>query len=454
LGFSCFLLYGIRYVTLKKRPEELAMTDAAFAHVDQVDLETLGRQAKQASRELARLNTEQKNEVIQAIAQALRAHSDEILASNYLDLDEAKQNGLSAAMLDRLTLNETRLEAIAKEVENVVRLADPVGQEFDQRMLPQGMRIKRRRTPLGVVGVIYEARPNVTVDVAVLCLKTNNAVILRGGKETLRSNQVLVRILRQALQDAGLNPNCIQLIASPDRELVRQMLKLDKYIDMLIPRGGAELHQFCKENATMPVITGGIGVCHMYVDSFLDLDSAIPVIYNAKVQRPTVCNALDTLLVHHLIAPDLIPMLAESLAQAHVEVRADVQAYHLFEQENYPKLVHATHSDWGTEFLDLVLSVKVVEDLDEALDFIAQYSSGHSEAILTLKTEHAERFLNEVDSAAVYVNASTRFTDGAMFGLGAEVAVSTQKLHARGPMALEGLTTYKWLVEGRWNARP
>ncbi|PIQ28274.1 glutamate-5-semialdehyde dehydrogenase [bacterium (Candidatus Blackallbacteria) CG17_big_fil_post_rev_8_21_14_2_50_48_46] len=418
------------------------------------DLETLGRQAKQAARELARLKTEFKNQILLNLAQALRQHQEEILASNFLDYSEAKEQGLSEAMLDRLRLDAARIEGMAREVEAVARLEDPVGQEFDQRLLPHGLKIKRRRTPLGVVGVIYESRPNVTVDVAVLCFKTGNAVILRGGKETLRTNKVLVRILQTALQEAQLNPKSIQLIDSPDRDLVKQMLHLDKYIDMLIPRGGAELHRFCLENSTIPVITGGIGVCHLYADAFLDLDAAVPVIYNAKVQRPTVCNALDTLLVHHLIAPDLIPLLCESLAPAGVEIRADVQSYPLFEAENYPKLVHATHQDWGTEFLDLVLSVRMVEDLDEALDHIAQYSSGHSEAILTLKSEHAERFLDEVDSAAVYVNASTRFTDGAQFGLGAEVAVSTQKLHARGPMALEGLTTYKWLVEGRWSVRP
>lgn len=418
------------------------------------DLETMGRQAKQAARELARLSTEFKNQVLLNLAQALRQRQEEILAANYLDQAAAREAGLSEALLDRLTLNEARLEGMAREVEVVARLADPVGQEYDQRLLAHGLSIKRRRIPLGVVGVIYEARPNVTVDVAVLCVKTGNAVILRGGKETLCSNQVLTRILQETLQATGVTPHAIQLIESPDRALVSQLLKLDRYIDMLIPRGGAALHRFCLENSTIPVITGGIGVCHMYVDSFLDLDAAVPIIYNAKVQRPTVCNALDTLLVHHLIAPDLIPLLCESLAPAGVEIRADVQSYPLFLAEQYPYLVHATHQDWGHEFLDLILSVKVVEDLDEALEHIARFSSGHSDAILTLKTEHANRFLDEVDSAAVYVNASTRFTDGAMFGLGAEVAVSTQKLHARGPMALEGLTTYKWLVEGRWSVRP
>jgi len=417
-------------------------------------MQIIGKSAKAASRTLLQLNSEQKNTVIQAIAQALRQHQQDILLANQADQEAGHESGLSEALLDRLKLDADRLESIAREAEHVSRLPDPVGESFDERFLPGGLRLRRRRVPLGVVGVIYEARPNVTVDVACLCLKSGNAVILRGGKETLRTNQILVKVLQEVLLAHHLPEAVIQLVESPDRELVRQLLRLDKYVDMIIPRGGASLHQFCRENSTVPVITGGIGVCHMYADSFIDLDSAAPVIYNAKVQRPTVCNALDTLLVHHSIAPDLLPLVAESLAPAGVEVRADVQAYPYFERANYPKLQHSTHQDFGVEFLDLILSVRIVEDLDEALEHIADYSSGHSDAILTLKQAHAERFMNEVDSAVVYVNASTRFTDGAQFGLGAEVAVSTQKLHARGPMALEGLTTYKWLFEGKWSSRP
>lgn len=419
-----------------------------------IDMHTLGRQARQAARELARLTSDEKNTLLHAIAASLRRHQGAILAANAQDYAAAQAAGLTGAMLDRLYLDADRLEAIAADVQNVAKLANPVGQVIDERQMYNGMKLTRRRTPLGVVGVIYEARPNVTVDVAALCLKTGNAVILRGGKETMASNIALAEALREALISLGVTPHAVQLIASPDRDLVRQMLRLDSYIDMIIPRGGAGLHQFCKEHSLIPVITGGIGVCHMFADSFLDLDVAIPVIVNAKVQRPTVCNALDTLLVHHSVAPDLIPLLAEALLPYQVEIRADVLAYPYFAEAAYPKLLHSTHEDFGTEFLDLILSVRVVEDLDEALEHIADYSSGHSDAILTLKTSHAERFMNEVDSAAVYVNASTRFTDGAQFGLGAEVAVSTQKLHARGPMALEGLTTYKWVGEGRWHVRP
>lgn len=414
----------------------------------------MAKQAKEASRFLYNCDTNTKNQAILAIAESLRSHQAEVLAANQQDLAAAQAAGLSAAMLDRLTLTPERIENMAREAEQVAKLDDPVGMEFDQRELADGMQIRRRRVPLGVIGVIYESRPNVTIDVACLCLKTGNAVILRGGKETLQTNQVLADLLQEVLEAHHLPQHAIQLIASPDRELILQMLKQDAYIDMIIPRGGAGLHAFCRENSTIPVITGGIGVCHLYVDTFLDLDLAVPVIINAKVQRPTVCNALDTLLIHHSILPDLIPELAPELAKHGVEVRADILSYPAFEQLNYPKLVHSTHEDYGQEFLDLILSIRVVEDLDEAIAHIAQFGSGHSDGILTYKSAHAEQFLNQVDSAAVYVNASTRFTDGAMFGLGAEVAVSTQKLHARGPMALEGLTTYKWLIEGNWNARP
>lgn len=419
-----------------------------------MDLEVMGKAAKEASRVLYNSEESLRNRAIEAIANALTQHQEEILNANEEDLAQARKKGLSRAMLDRLMLSPERLQNMADEARNVMALADPIGIDYGERQLPNDLQIRRRRVPLGVVGVIYEARPNVTVDIAVLCLKSGNAVILRGGKETLKTNQILAGLIQQAIAASGLPEEAVQLIASPDREWVGQLLRLDRYVDMIIPRGGAELHRRCREESTIPVITGGIGVCHLYVDSFCDLDLAIPVIVNAKVQRPTVCNALDTLLIHHLAAADVIPELAKALAPTGVEIRADITAYDYFADVDYPRLLHSTHEDFGTEFLGLILSVKLVTELDEALEHIAEYSSGHSDGILTLRREHAERFLNEVDSAAVYVNASTRFTDGAQFGLGAEVAVSTQKLHARGPMALEGLTTYKWLVEGRWTVRP
>jgi glutamate-5-semialdehyde dehydrogenase len=408
-------------------------------------LNEIGQRAKFASRQLARASTKQKNAALLSIAAQLRDDLHQILGANEQDVADARAAGLSDALIDRLLLTEERLLAIAADVEHVTMLDDPVGQQFDERTLPSGLPVHKRRVPLGVVGVIYEARPNVTVDVASLCLKTGNAVILRGGKETVRSNTALVASIQQALKETDLPSDAVQVIADPSREHVLELLRLDQYVDMIIPRGGASLHQFCREHATIPVITGGIGVCHMYVDATVKIEQAIPVIHNAKVQRPSVCNALDTLLVHRTIAPQLLPSVAQDLAAASVEFRADPQALPLLQTDG-AQVAPATDKDWGTEFLSLVLSIKVVDGLDEALDHIWRYSTGHSDAILTEDPQTAERFVAEVDSAAVFVNASTRFNDGGQLGLGAEVAVSTQKLHARGPMALQELTTYKWVV--------
>lgn len=416
-------------------------------------LDEIGARAKQAARQLARCGTAEKNAALQAIAAALREDIPAILAANEQDIAQGREMGLGDALIDRLLLTPARIEAIAADVEHVATLPDPVGRVFDERVLPNGLRVHRRRVPLGVVGVIYEARPNVTVDVAALCLKAGNAAILRGGKETLRSNTALTESLRRALERSGMPLDAVQTIADPDRALVLELLRLDQYVDMIIPRGGAGLHQFCREHATVPVITGGIGVCHIYVDASADLEKAIPIIYNAKVQRPTVCNALDTLLVHRHIAPRLLPPLAAKLAEARVELRADPEALPLLGEGAGERVVPASETDWGQEFLALILAVRIVAGLDEALDHIARYSSGHSDGILTEDQAHAARFLDEVDSAVVYVNASTRFTDGAQLGLGAEVAISTQKLHARGPMALEELTTYKWIVVGDGHVR-
>ncbi|MBA3947112.1 MAG: glutamate-5-semialdehyde dehydrogenase [Herpetosiphonaceae bacterium] len=409
-----------------------------------MSLALIGQRAKAAARELARLSTAQKNEALQAIATALRDAQSRILAANAADVAAGRAAGLTDALIDRLRLDEQRLAAIAHDVEHVASLPDPVGGEFAHRTLPNGLQIRKRRVPLGVVGVIYESRPNVTVDVASLCLKAGSTVILRGGKETTRSNGALVEVVQSALATCGITTDAVQSITDPDRALVLELLKLDRYVDMIIPRGGAGLHRFCLDNATVPVITGGIGVCHIFVDDTADLAASVDVIHNAKVQRPSVCNALDTLLVHRTVAPALLPNLARDLVAAGVELRADEEAYRWIEQAGLP--VHkATQDDWGQEFMALILSVKVVDDLDQALDHIAHYGTGHSDSILTATKAHADRFVQDVDSAAVYVNASTRFTDGAQLGLGAEVAVSTQKLHARGPMGLEELTTYKWI---------
>lgn len=410
-------------------------------------LEQMGKAAKAASYQLAGLSTAQKNQVLLTIADSLEANSAEILAANEQDLADARQNGMSAALLDRLTLNPERLKGIADDVRQVCRLADPVGLLIDGGQLDSGLRIERRRVPLGVVGVIYEARPNVTVDVASLCLKTGNAVILRGGKETYRTNGATVRVIQRALQQHGLPAGAVQAIESPDRELVNQLLKLDRYVDMLIPRGGAGLHKLCREQSTIPVITGGIGVCHIFVDESADFDSALKVIVNAKKQRPSACNSVETLLVHQAIAAQFLPALSRRMAEEGIKLHADDISLPAL-QAGAAEVVAVKEADYNDEWLSLDLNVKVVAEMDEAIAHIREHGTQHSDAILTRSIQNADRFVLQVDSSAVYVNASTRFTDGGQFGLGAEVAVSTQKLHARGPMGLEALTTYKWIAYG------
>jgi glutamate-5-semialdehyde dehydrogenase len=360
---------------------------------------------------------------------------------------------MSAAMLDRLMLNSSRLEAMAQDVRNVAALPDPVGEVFDMRTQPNGLLIGKKRVPLGVIGVIYESRPNVTIDISALCLKSGNAVILRGGREAIHSNRALAKLVQEAASRAGVPEGAVQFIENTDRALVDHLLKMSHIIDLIIPRGGAGLIRSVYENARMAVVAGGIGVCHTYVDKSADLDKAVAIAYNAKVQRPTVCNALDTLLVHAEIAPRYLPLIAAEWAKAGVEMHCDERALKILESQPGLKLAAATEEDWGKEFLALVAAVKVVDSLDEALEHIERYGSGHSEAIVTEEYEAALRFLNEVDAACVYANASTRFTDGAQFGLGAEVGISTQKLHARGPLGLKELTTYKWIIFGTGQVR-
>ena len=410
-------------------------------------LEQMGIAAKAASWQLALLSSREKNQVLEKIADYLEAQTDVILRANAEDLAEARANGLSEAMLDRLALTPARLSGIASDVRQVCNLADPVGQVIDGGLLDSGLRIERRRVPLGVIGVIYEARPNVTVDVASLCLKTGNAAILRGGKETWRTNAATVKVIQQALQECGLPAAAVQAIESPDRALVGEMLKMDKYIDMLIPRGGAGLHKLCREQSTIPVITGGIGVCHIFVDETAEIAPALKIIVNAKTQRPSTCNTVETLLVHRNIADTFLPALSKQMAESGVTLHAAPSA--LPALQNCPAKVEPVKAEqYDDEYLSLDLNVKVVADMDEAIAHIREHGTQHSDAILTRTLRNANRFINEVDSSAVYVNASTRFTDGGQFGLGAEVAVSTQKLHARGPMGLEALTTYKWIGFG------
>lgn len=416
-------------------------------------LEQMGKAAKQASYQLSTLSTAQKNAALMLIADMLEANSQSIIQANELDMAAARESGMKASLLDRLLLTPERLSAIANDVRDVCRLNDPVGQVIDGAQMDSGLKLQRRRVPLGVVGVIYEARPNVTIDVASLCLKTGNAAILRGGKETHHTNLATVNVIQKALEESGLPPAAVQAIQSPDRALVAEMLRLDKYIDMLIPRGGAALHKLCREQSTIPVITGGIGVCHTFVDESVDFDKALTVIESAKVQRPSACNSLETLLVHEAIASRFLPELSEKMHIAGVTLHASSSALPYL-QNGPATVVEVKEEDYQDEWLSLDLNVTVVAGLDAAVAHIRQYGTEHSDAILTRSISSAERFVNEVDSSAVYVNASTRFTDGGQFGLGAEVAVSTQKLHARGPMGLEALTTYKWIGYGDDLVRP
>jgi glutamate-5-semialdehyde dehydrogenase len=410
----------------------------------------MGKAAKDAAFELATASTSQKNQALAIIADELEANSAAILAANAKDIELGREAGLTDALLDRLLLNEERLTGIANDVRNVISLNDPVGSEIDSKVLENGMSLARRRVPLGVVGVIYEARPNVTIDIAALCLKTGNASILRGGKETFFSNMELVKVIQSALAKANLPAASVQYIEKPDRELVSQLLKLDDYVDMIIPRGGAGLHKMCKENSTIPVIIGGFGISHIFVDESADLEKSLNVVENSKVQRPSACNSLDTLLVHKNVAAEFLALLVERMNEK-VTFVAEPKAKALM--ANAQQIRDAGEGDFDTEWLSYTLGVKVVDDVKDAIDHMRVHNASHSDAIMTNSLENAELFINSVGSAAVYVNAATRFTDGAQFGLGAEVAVSTQKLHARGPMGLEELTSYKWVGKANYLVR-
>jgi glutamate-5-semialdehyde dehydrogenase len=420
-----------------------------------VNLKQMGQQAKQASFLMAKASSLQKNEALMALADHLNQAQEQILEANAFDQKAARLAGLSEAMIDRLSLNG-RLSGLVEDVQQVVRLSDPVGEEFEQKILDNGLRVCKRRTPIGVLGVIYESRPNVTIDVAALTIKTGNCAILRGGSETLQTNQALLHVIQQALESVQLPSNTIQMLPTTDREQVRHLLRLHESIDLIIPRGGAQLHQYCRENSTIPVITGGIGICHLFVDQTADQKKAIEVIFNAKTQRPTVCNALDSLLVHPAIAAEFIPQVIQCLKHVQVKFRVDQSTWELLHTMSFPieGISLAEDEDWDTEWLSLILGIKIVQNVEEAIQHIREHSTGHSDGILTEHQKNAEKFLQEVDSAAVYVNASTRFTDGGQLGLGAEVAISTQKLHARGPMGLKELTTYKWIIHGNYHVRP
>jgi glutamate-5-semialdehyde dehydrogenase len=415
------------------------------------ELQKKGKAAKEAARVLAKLDTAAKNRALAVIADTIMDQEPNILAANDKDIEAGRENGLSEALLDRLLLTAPRLGKIAADVKSIINLPDPVGITFESRRLPNGLQLSKRRIPLGVVGVIYESRPNVTIDISALCLKSGNAAILRGGKESIHSNRALAEAVQMGCQTAGLPAASAQLIESPDRVLVKEMLRANGLIDMIIPRGGAALHQFAIENATVPVITGGMGICHLYIDAAADLTKVVPIAVNAKVQRPSVCNSLDTLLVHQAVAPQILPRVADALAEHGVELRCDTRSLEIL--QGYEGVKPATPADFDTEFMSLVAAIKVVDNMDEAMDHIYLHSQNHTDAIITEDYSKAMRFVDEVNSSAVMVNASTRFNDGGQFGLGAEVAISTQPLHARGPMGLQELTTYKWIVLGQGQIR-
>ncbi len=412
-----------------------------------MDLNEIGAKAKEASLDMAKLSTTEKNKILKIGAEALIKNSDYIISENKKDLDAAKNNGLKNVLIDRLTLTKERIEGMADGLFQLAKLEDPIGEIINMKTLPNGLKIGQKRVPMGVIGIIYEARPNVTSDAFGLCFKAGSAVILRGGKEAINSNKAVIKTLKDSFCGI-INPNVVQLVEDTSRDSATAMMKMNKYMDLLIPRGGAGLIKSVVENSTVPVIETGVGNCHVFVDESAIIDDAVNIIVNAKAQRPSVCNACETLLVHKNIAEKYLPLAIAALRENNVEIRGDKETAKIV-----PNVVSATYEDWATEYLDYILAVKVVENIDEAISHIRTYSTGHSESIVTQNYTNAEKFINEVDSAAVYVNASTRFTDGNEFGFGAEIGISTQKLHARGPMGLKAITTTKYIIYGNGQIR-
>lgn len=415
---------------------------------DNIYLQNIGQKAKNASKQLSVASSEAKNKALEAMAQELTENAETIISENKKDLTAGKENGLSDAMLDRLMLDNDRIVKIASAIREIIALDDPVGKTISGTKRPNGLMISKVTVPLGVIAVIFEARPNVTADAAALCLKSGNTVILRGGKEAINSNMAMARVMREAVEKAGLPADCIQLIEKTDRETAADLMKLNEYVDVLIPRGGKGLIQSVVNNSTVPVIRTGEGNCHVYVDKDADIDMAAEIVFNAKASRVSVCNACETLLVHKDIAEFALIAIKEQLDKKNVTIIGDEKV-----QAILPDVVPATEEDWGTEYLDYKLAVKVVDDIDEAISHIAKYSTDHSESIVTKNYEAAEKFINEVNSSAVYINASTRFTDGGEFGFGAEIGISNQKLHVRGPVGLPELTSYKYVIRGNGQVR-
>jgi glutamate-5-semialdehyde dehydrogenase len=412
------------------------------------ELDLIGKKARKAAGQLAHLNTEQKNRILAMVADLLEKYTDSILEANTKDLEQGREMGLKGAIVDRLTLTGDRISGMAEGLREIVQLEDPIGEIDEMKKRPNGLLIGKKRVPLGVVGVIYESRPNVTADVAGLCIKTGNVCILRGGKEAYQSNHSITKIFHEAIGACGLDPDMVQLVQNTARESAVAMMKLNEYLDILIPRGGAGLIQAVVQNSTVPVIETGVGNCHVYIDESADLEKAVSIVYNAKTHRPGVCNAAESLLVHEGVAEEMLPAIGRSLTEGGVQIRGDEVTCRLI-----PEAIPATSEDWATEYLDLVISSRVVKSVEEAVDHIYQYGSQHSECIVTENYSRAQYFLDRVDAAAVYVNASTRFTDGFEFGYGAEIGISTQKLHARGPMGLKELTTNKYVIYGSGQVR-
>lgn len=414
-----------------------------------MNLNEIGARAKAAQKELAKLNSTKKNELLVKCADDLVKNAEELIKANEKDMERGRKNNMSQGLLDRLCLTNERIEGMAEGLRQLASLPDPIGEVLGMTKRPNGLMIGKKRVPMGVIGIIYEARPNVTADAFGLCFKTSNAVILKGGSDAIDSNIAIVECMRRSLKECGIPADALLLITDTDRETTKEFMRLKEYVDVLIPRGGAGLIRTVVENSTIPVIETGTGNCHIYVDESADLDMASDIIMNAKTQRVGVCNACESLIVHEAVIDKLMPKLSARLRNKNVEIRADEKAFE-YTQDAVP----ATEKDWGTEYLDYILSVKTVKNIDEAIEHINKYNTGHSEAIITESYENAQKFLEEVDAAAVYVNASTRFTDGFEFGFGAEIGISTQKLHARGPMGLEALTTTKFIIYGNGQIRP
>ena len=412
-------------------------------------LETLGRQAKTAERELVGLNSTKKNECLHAVSEGLITSREMILKANAEDVRIAREKGMKESLVDRLALSNARIASMAEGLESLIALEDPIGEILEAKVRPNGLEVGKKRVPLGVIGIIYESRPNVTADAFGLCFKTGNAVILKGGSDAIHSNKAIVSVIRDALKDNGINPDAIQLVEDTSRETAKKLMQMNRYLDVLIPRGGAGLIRTVVENSTVPVIETGTGNCHIYVDASADLDMAVNIIDNAKTQRTGVCNACESLVIHKEVADKVIPLICERLFAKNVEIRGDETCCSL-----NSGILPASEEDWGQEYLDYILSAKVVASIDEAIEHINTYNTKHSEAIITKDYSNARKFMEEVDAAAVYVNASTRFTDGFEFGFGAEIGISTQKLHARGPMGLKELTTTKYIIYGNGQIRP